>query len=201
MDITITHMNADLRIDRYLRFYLKFAPLSQIYRLLRTGKVKVNKKKVKQDYRLKADDIITFHFDVQPFLELPGKQPVFKQRFIVLYEDDDLLIVDKPAGLASHGGTGIEDNLIAEVRTYLKDHESNSSLANRLDRDTSGIVLVGKNKPFLRKLNDALRERTVKKYYTALVYGALKESTGTITENIQRVQKDFTTKSVVSDEG
>src|SRR3989344_8831051 len=106
MDITITHMNADLRIDRYLRFYLKFAPLSQIYRLLRTGKVKVNRKKIKQDYRLKAGDIINFHFDVQPFLALPpGKQPVYKQRFTVLHEDKDLLIIDKPAGLASHGGT------------------------------------------------------------------------------------------------
>ncbi len=191
----------DTRIDKYLRQYLTQAPLNMIYLHLRKKDITINNKKAKQDYRIQAGDTIQFHINITPYLATPGKQPVYKQRFIVLYEDKDLLIVDKPAGLASHGGTGIEDNLIAEVRTYLKDKTHESSLANRLDRETSGIVLIGKNKPFLRKLNDALRERTVQKYYLALVNGTLKEPTGTITENIQRIQKNFETKSIVSDAG
>src|SRR3989344_4001459 len=135
----ITKDDEGLRFDKYLRRTLKHASLGMIYEFIRKKQVLVNNKKQKQNYRLKEGDEITYLVDINNYLTT-NKQPDYKQPFTILYEDEDLLIVDKPAGLASHGGTGITDNLIAEARTYLHDEQQQVSLANRLDRGTSGIV-------------------------------------------------------------
>ncbi len=189
-----------LRLDKFIRRMLPRMPLNLIFQNIRKGNIKVNGKKAKQDCRLKGGDDIYFSFAVEEYLE--SKKPrKFKQRFTVVYEDKDLLVADKPAGLASHGGTGIEDSLIAEVRTYLKDTEGRSSLAHRLDRETSGIVLIGKNKTFLRMLNKELQERTVNKTYLALVAGKFSKKQGTIVSSLKRVQEEFTTKIIIDPEG
>ncbi|MEK6812547.1 MAG: RluA family pseudouridine synthase [Nanoarchaeota archaeon] len=196
----ITADDEGLRFDKFLRRTLPQAPLNFIFQSIRKGDVKVNRKKMRQDYRLHAQDEVTFSFPINTYLAT-SKPHSLKQRFTIVYEDADLLVVNKPAGLASHGGTGIEDSLIAEVRTYLKDTEGRSSLAHRLDRETSGIMLVGKNKAFLRMLNAALQERTVTKTYHSLVAGQFAQKMGTLLTSLRRVQEDFTTKIVVDAAG
>ena len=189
-----------LRLDKFIRRSLPRAPLNFIFQSIRKGDINVNGKKARQDYRLKEGDEIIFSFPAEKYL-LSQKPSAFKQRFTVLYEDADLLAVDKPAGLASHGGTGIEDSLIAEVRAYLKDTEGRSSLAHRLDRETSGVVLIGKNKTFLRMLNAALQERTVNKTYQALTAGRFSKRHGTLVSSLKRVQENFSTKIIVDPSG
>ncbi|MDO8628302.1 MAG: RluA family pseudouridine synthase, partial [Nanoarchaeota archaeon] len=196
----ITKDDQGLRLDKYLRRTLKHASLGMIYEFIRKKQVLINNKKQKQDYRLQEGDEIIYKIDITNFLATTT-QPTYKQRFSILYEDENILIVNKPAGLASHGGTGITDNLIAEARTYLKDTESQSSLAHRLDRGTSGIVIIAKNKQTLRPINEALKKRNVTKTYLALINGTMKPPEGTMIHRLERTQENFVTKIIPSEEG
>ncbi|HLD12954.1 MAG TPA: RluA family pseudouridine synthase [Candidatus Nanoarchaeia archaeon] len=196
----ITKDDEGLRFDKYLRRTLKHASLGMIYEFIRKGNVLVNNKKQKQNYRLQTNDELIYTIPIENFLA-STKKPAYKQRFTILFEDQDLLIVNKPAGLASHGGTGITDNLIAEARTYLKDITSQSSLAHRLDRGTSGIVIIAKNKTALRSINQALKRRDVNKTYLALVEGTMQPPQGTLTHKLERIKEDFTTKIITSEQG
>ncbi len=205
MEIKINGDDAGLRFDRFLRKLLVNASLAFIFKGIRKGVFLVNSKKAKQDYRLKQNDFVELNIDDSEFKKLISKEvkryEVNRPRFKILYEDSDLLIVDKPAFLASHSGTSeMHDNLMDEARFYLKDKENKSSLANRIDKETSGIVLIAKNKTALRKLNDDIKNRKVKKYYLALVSGRLDKNAGTLSSNLKRFDKNFETKVQVSDE-
>ena len=206
MQIQVQKDDSGLRFDKFLRKLLVNAPLAFIFKGIRQGKFLVNGKKQEQSYRLKENDLIEIKIENEEYSKLISKEvkryEVNKLRFKVLYEDDDLLIVDKPAFLASHSGTSeMHDNLIDEVRFYLKDKENRSSLANRIDKETSGIVLIAKNKTALRKLNKDIKERKVKKYYLALVSGHFENKSGTLISNLERFDKKFETKIQVSEEG
>ncbi|HLD15405.1 MAG TPA: RluA family pseudouridine synthase [Candidatus Nanoarchaeia archaeon] len=206
MDIKVEKDDSNLRFDKFLRKLLVNAPLAFIFKGIRQGKFLVNNKKAEQSYRLKESDSISIDIPKEEYEKLISKEvkryEVNQLRFKILYEDDDLLIVDKPAFLASHSGTSeMRDNLIDEVRFYLKDKQNRSSLANRLDKETSGIVLIAKNKQALRKLNNDIKERKVKKYYLALVSGKIKNKSGTLIFNLERFDKKFETKIQVSEEG
>ncbi|MEH6575804.1 MAG: 23S rRNA pseudouridine(955/2504/2580) synthase RluC [Amphritea sp.] len=161
------------RIDNFLRTKLKGAPKSLIYRILRKGEVRVNKKRIKPDYRLQNGDLVRV-----PPLRLSEEKEVAKASdgFLqvleqaILYEDPDLMIINKPSGLAVHGGSGIKLGLIETVRQMRPDARF-LELVHRLDRDTSGCIMVAKKRSALRFLHEALRNKQITKIYNALVDG------------------------------
>lgn len=200
MQLAITSDDLNLRIDKFLRARLVNAPLSVIFKFLRS-KVKINGKKVEPSYRIKENDSIELLISEQEFENLSktkNKTPQ-RQTFSVLHEDDDLLVIDKPSGLASHSGTGVmENNLMDQIFSYLG--RKNVALVNRLDRETSGIVVVGKNKQVVRALNQMIKERKVKKYYLALVKGEFKRKSGTLKSYVKRIEEDFQHRTIISAE-
>lgn len=172
--VTVDPDRAGQRIDNFLLTLLKGVPRSRIYRLLRTGQVRVNKGRVKPVYRLKAGDAVR----IPPVATSAsgGAQAVPERARealaqAVLYEDDDLLVVDKPAGMAVHGGSGLSYGLIEALRA-LHTEVAGMELVHRLDRHTSGCLLVAKNRRLLPGLQAQFREGVVDKRYMTLLCGA-----------------------------
>lgn len=166
----ITENQAGQRIDNFLIKELKGVPKSHIYRILRTGQVRVNKKRVKPDYRLKADDqvrIPPIRTATKSTTKKPSATFIDLLRSHIIYEDENLLIINKPAGIAAHGGTGINFGVIEilrEIYPYLE-------LVHRLDRETSGCMILAKKRSILTELHALLRDNQIKKTYIALVRG------------------------------
>ena len=161
------------RIDNFLIRYLKGVPRSRVYRLIRRGEVRINKKRCKPAQKLLTGDEIRIPpFSgveaTQPAKLTPGLQGLLEQS--VLFEDEQLLVIDKPAGLAVHGGSGIRLGLI-EALHQIKPEWSSLELAHRLDRDTSGCLIVAKNIRSLKYIQKKLKEKSIKKHYLALVHG------------------------------
>ncbi|MGR5177019.1 23S rRNA pseudouridine(955/2504/2580) synthase RluC [Vibrio parahaemolyticus] len=171
---------AGQRIDNFLRNQLKNIPKSVVYRIVRKGEVRVNKKRVKAEYKLQAGDIVRI-----PPVTVEEKQEeaplstklnrVAELESQVIYEDDHLLILNKPSGIAVHGGSGLKFGAIEALRA-LRPQARFLELVHRIDRDTSGILLVAKKRSALRHLQAQFREKTVQKYYFALVMGQWKPS-------------------------
>lgn len=164
---------AGQRIDNFLLTYLKGIPKSLVYRIVRKGEVRVNKGRIKPEYKLKAGDIVRIppvNLDAQKAPPKPSHQLSEQLSKAVVYEDEGLLIVNKPSGLAVHGGSGVSLGLIETLRQIRPD-ERFLELVHRLDRDTSGCVMVAKSRRYLRFLQDELRARHVDKSYLALVDG------------------------------
>ncbi|MCL4124035.1 UNVERIFIED_CONTAM: hypothetical protein GTU68_066247 [Idotea baltica] len=161
------------RIDNFLRTRLKSVPNSHIYRIVRKGELRINKGRVKPDYKLKLGDIIRI-----PPLKLAerGDSSVLSSNVLevlehsIIYEDTKLLILNKPAGMAVHGGSGLSFGVIEGMR-QLKPQQD-LELVHRLDRDTSGLLMISKKRSMLRFLHQSLREGSIDKRYYALVAGA-----------------------------
>lgn len=161
------------RIDNYLLAQLKGVPKSLVYRILRKGEVRVNKKRVKPEYKLKAGDVIRIPpVRVAEDNPLPSANldQVQALKHHILYEDSILLVINKPAGLAVHGGSGLQFGLIESLRA-LRPETKHLELVHRLDRDTSGCLLIAKRRSALRSLHEQLRDKTMDKFYLALVRG------------------------------
>ncbi|MCB1615117.1 MAG: RluA family pseudouridine synthase, partial [Pseudomonadales bacterium] len=159
-------------IDNFLISELKGAPRSLVYRILRKGEVRVNKGRVKPDYRLMSGDVVRV-----PPVKLSDKtQPVAGDALIthlkkcVLFEDQDFLVINKPSGLAVHGGSGNSLGLIEALRQSRPDCRY-LELVHRLDKETSGCLLVAKKRSVLRSLQDLFRQKKITKTYLALVKG------------------------------
>ncbi|HCE3707866.1 23S rRNA pseudouridine(955/2504/2580) synthase RluC [Vibrio parahaemolyticus] len=171
---------AGQRIDNFLRNQLKDIPKSMIYRIVRKGEVRVNKKRIKAEYKLKAGDLVRIppvtvekkEEDVAPSTKL---NKVAELEHMIIYEDDHMLILNKPSGTAVHGGSGLKFGAIEALRA-LRPQARFLELVHRIDRDTSGILLVAKKRSALRHLQAQFREKTVKKFYFALVMGQWKSS-------------------------
>jgi 23S rRNA pseudouridine955/2504/2580 synthase len=169
---TIAAEHAGRRIDNFLLQLLKPAPKSLVYKLLRSGQVRVNGSRRKPDYRLNAGDVLR----IPPVVAtVPGEIHVPESRLAqlaaaVLYEDEHFLIVNKPAGMASHGGTGVPYGAI-EVARRMRPEVARLDLAHRLDRDTSGCLILTKQVDVLRGLHSEIRDRQIIKRYCALLYG------------------------------
>lgn len=173
--ITIAEDYAGQRIDNFLFKKLRNVPKSRIYKMLRKGEVRVNKKRIHQDYKIQANDIVR----IPPFWsESTGaaKTPSATLTKLLLdsiaYEDQGLIIINKPAKVAAHGGSGINFGAIETMRHArpdLKDLE----LVHRLDRDTSGCLMLAKKHSTLRAIHGLIREGLVKKTYLALLCGQL----------------------------
>lgn len=171
--VTVDEAASGQRLDNFLSRELKGVPRTRLYRALRKGEVRVNKGRVSADYRLVSGDIVR----IPPLRQLAPRDPatVPRQRLDeiagrVVYEDAGLLVVDKPSGLAVHGGSGLQYGLIESLRQLRKEGVY-LELVHRLDRDTSGLVMVAKRPAVLRELHRQLREKHVDKRYLALVAG------------------------------
>ncbi|PMO53754.1 RNA pseudouridine synthase [Vibrio breoganii] len=176
---------AGQRIDNFLRNQLKAIPKSMVYRIVRKGEVRVNKKRVKAEYKLQAGDIVRI-----PPVTLPATEEapalstklnkVSELEHCILYEDEHVLILNKPSGTAVHGGSGLKFGAIEALRA-LRPEARFLELVHRIDRDTSGILLIAKKRSALRHLQAQFREKTVQKYYFALVMGEWKSSIRKVT--------------------
>ena len=171
--LTITEDNAEQRLDNFLMTYLKGVPKTRIYRIIRKGEVRVNKGRIDNKYKLKIGDVVRVppvrvatrdnKVDLQPTLKYSLENEI-------IYEDDVLIVLNKPSGFAVHGGTGITSGVIEGLRSLRPDSRF-LELAHRIDRDTSGCLLVAKKRSTLKKLHDLFRENEVKKTYIALLEG------------------------------
>ena len=185
--IKIEKNEGNQRLDRFLRKYYNKAPLDMIYRMIRKD-IKVNGKRLHRQDMVEEGDVITVYMEEEKASSLRREMVVKKVRrqFSVAYEDADLLAVSKPVGLLTHGDSHQRKNTLAsQVVAYLVakgnyhprgNRTFTPSPANRLDRNTSGLVIFGKNAEALRQLNTMIRQRDgIEKYYCAIVGGTLTE--------------------------
>ena len=155
------------RIDNFLLRHLKGVPKSLVYRVLRSGQVRVNSGRVKPEYRLQPGDRVR----VPPIRVSQDKKPRAKPvEFPVVHEDAALLVVDKPSGVAVHGGSGVSYGVIESLRAA-RPQAKLLELAHRLDRDTSGLLVVAKKRSALVELHRMLREGEIGKVYLSVVKG------------------------------
>ena len=173
--VEIDDERAGQRIDNYLMSQLKGVPRSRIYRLLRKGEVRVNKGRIKPDYKIRAGDQVRIPpVRVSPNSDsseqAPAQSLMKKIESSIIYQDDALLVLNKPSGIAVHGGSGIQFGVIEGLRA-LYPLEKNLELVHRLDRDTSGCLLLSKKRSVLKSLHDQLRNNEIHKHYIALVKG------------------------------
>lgn len=166
---------AGQRIDNFLFSRLKGVPKSRIYRLIREGQVRVNKKRIKAETKLSIGDqirVAPIRYEQKDENAAPVSDKVAQSLLSrVVYEDEGLMVVNKPSGIAVHGGSGVAYGLIEGLRAatgkkYLE-------LIHRIDRDTSGLVMISKKRSVLKSLQDMLREHKIKKTYAAVVKGVV----------------------------
>src|SRR5262245_15395884 len=159
--------SAAQRIDNYLLRILKGVPKSHVYRVLRSGEVRVNSGRVKPEYRLKVGDKLR----VPPIRTAAPKPAVLRPLPLpVVFEDEALIVIDKPCGVAVHGGSGVSFGVIESLRAE-RPQAKFLELAHRLDRDTSGLLVVCKKRSALVELHRMLREGEVEKIYLAIASG------------------------------
>lgn len=170
--VTIDDRRSGQRLDNFLIATLKGVPRTRIYRIVRRGEVRINRGRAKPDYRLQPGDVVR----LPPVRTAAAARPPEAARFewlleCVLYEDDAILVLDKPSGLAVHGGSGIQAGLIEGLRA-VRPGAPCLELVHRLDKETSGCLLVAKSRPALTALHAALRAGGFTKEYLALVRGS-----------------------------
>jgi 23S rRNA pseudouridine955/2504/2580 synthase len=167
------------RLDNYLLKYLKGVPKSHIYRVIRKGEVRVNKGRKKADYKLQADDLVR----IPPIRVSESKSTIASDSLKklltdnILYEDKGLLVLNKPSGLAVHSGSGIDIGVIEALRGI---YNTPVELVHRIDRATSGVLLIAKKRSVLKNLHQQLVEHQMEKRYTALVKGIWSKKRHTI---------------------
>lgn len=165
--ITIDEEESGQRIDNFLIKISKGVPKSHVYRVLRSGEVRVNKGRIDQTYRLKQGDIVRvppMRVAEKPVSTVPGCE------FAILFEDAHLLVINKPAGVAVHGGSGVSFGVIEQLRAARPDAKF-LELVHRLDRETSGILLLAKKRSALVNLHEQIRDGLLDKRYLTLVAG------------------------------
>jgi 23S rRNA pseudouridine955/2504/2580 synthase len=171
--IEITEESSDQRLDNFLMTRLKGVPKSHIYRIVRKGEVRVNKGRIDVSYRLKAGDSVR----IPPIRLATREEITFIPQNLknelehgVLFEDESFLILNKPAGFAVHGGSGIHSGVIEGLRS-IRPNAPSLELVHRLDKDTSGCLLIAKKRSVLRQLHEMFRGEGIQKTYLALLSG------------------------------
>lgn len=169
--LTVDAESAGQRLDNFLFRHLKGVPKTHVYRIIRSGEVRINKGRVQAETRIEAGDVLRLPpIRLSPRAEEGAAPPAPAREFPVLLEDDAVLAIDKPAGVAVHGGSGVSFGVIEQLRTA-RPGAKFLELVHRLDRETSGILLVAKKRSALVALQDQFRERETGKTYLALVEG------------------------------
>ena len=175
------------RLDNCLISKLKGLPRSKIYSIIRKGEVRVNGSRSKPDRRLKISDVIR----IPPYrieektLNSPSKSLISLLKESIIYNENSVLILDKPAGIASHGGSGLKLGLIEAVR-QIDSKFKNAQLVHRLDRGTSGCIVLSLKRSVLRRLNTEMREGRVEKKYLAVVEGKWPHKEVCISSNLKK---------------
>ncbi len=170
--LTVDDDSAGQRLDNFLFRHLKGVPKTHVYRIIRSGEVRINKGRAQADSRLATGDVLRLPpVRVAARSEEGATPPAPAREFPLLLEDDVMLAIDKPAGVAVHGGSGVSFGVIEQLRTA-RPGTKFLELVHRLDRETSGVLLVAKKRSALTALQDQFRERETGKTYLALVDGA-----------------------------
>ena len=171
--ISVAEHEAGQRLDNYLIKILKGVPKNHIQRIIRAGEVRVNKRRAKPDYRVAAGDCVRI-----PPIRVAAKAAVSgslktvpAREFEIIFEDDALLVINKPSGIAVHGGSGVSFGVIEQLRQS-RPEAKYLELVHRLDKDTSGLLMIAKKRSALVKLHEMLRNDHPKKVYLALGVGA-----------------------------
>ena len=202
LDFKVSTDAAGQRLDKFLRRRLENLPLSHLYKLVRTKKVRVNGARAEVAQLLQPGDEITVHV-LQAGQPPPPKPPeAIRQDFKVLYEDEHMLAVDKPSGLAIHPGSGITgETLVDQVRAYLArqgvqtpEGEFKPSPAHRLDRETSGVVVVAKTRQAMVRLTEMFTAGEADKTYLALAKGRFQRESGSIDLRLAEHQQTYASK-------
>jgi 23S rRNA pseudouridine955/2504/2580 synthase len=206
IEYRVTGDAAGQRLDKFLRKRLAEVPLSHLYKLVRTKKVRVNGTRAAIAQLLNEGDVVIVHAAQARPEGPPPERPAsaVAQDFAVLYEDAHLLVCDKPAGLPIHPGTGITgDTLVDQARAYLErqglevaEGEFKPSPAHRLDRETSGVVVVAKTRQAMVRLTEIFTAGEAKKTYLALAKGRFQKDSGTIDLRLPEHQQTFASKQV-----
>jgi len=199
--LEITQENAQQRIDNYLRLHLKGVPKSMIYRIVRKGEVRVNKKRIKPEYKLQTGDLVRIppvRVAKENVLPSPKLNKIARMESQIVYEDDGLIILNKPSGLAVHGGSGLDFGVIEGLRA-LRPEARFLELVHRLDKATSGCLLIAKKRSMLRALHEQLRNKTMNKQYHALVKGIWEKKWRSVTAPLLKNAQDSIVK--VSESG
>ncbi|MGB3726761.1 MAG: 23S rRNA pseudouridine(955/2504/2580) synthase RluC [Glaciecola sp.] len=199
--LVISEENHAQRIDNFLITKMKGVPKSKIYRILRKGEVRVNKKRVKPEYKLQTNDNVR----VPPVrLEEKAENILDTNKLAylnkaIIFEDDRLLVINKPSGIAVHGGSGLHYGLIEALRA-LRPQSPFLELVHRLDRDTSGCILVAKKRSALRHLHEQLRNNQMDKTYHALVKDTWPHKRTKVKAKLQKNQLQGGERMVFADE-
>mgnify|MGYP000751907416 CR=1 FL=1 len=169
--VRVDHESDGQRIDNFLRRELPGVPKGRVYRLLRRGEVRVNGGRVRAEYKLEAGDEVR----IPPVrIDAPGAPPAPKlvEQILehVIYEDKRLIVINKPSGVAVHGGSGVSHGVVERLR-HARPDLADTGLVHRLDRETSGCLVLAKRRSALRELHARFREGVVEKHYLALVAG------------------------------
>lgn len=173
--LTVDEESAGQRLDNFLIRRLKGVPKTHVYRIIRSGEVRVNKGRASADTRIQTGDVVRLPpVRISDKVAEKAARPAPGREFPLLLEDDALMAIDKPAGVAVHGGSGVSFGVIEQLR-QARPLAKLLELVHRLDRETSGILLVAKRRSALKHLQDQFRERETGKTYLALVQGSWPE--------------------------
>ena len=169
--LTVDEESAGQRLDNFLIRHLKGVPKTHVYRIIRSGEVRVNKGRASADTRIESGDVVRLPpVRISDKVAEKAARPAPGREFPLLLEDDSLMAIDKPAGVAVHGGSGVSFGVIEQLR-QARPLAKLLELVHRLDRETSGILLVAKKRSALKHVQDQFRERETGKTYLALVQG------------------------------
>lgn len=169
--LTVDEDSAGQRLDNFLMRHLKGVPKTHVYRIIRSGEVRVNKGRASAEQRVEAGDLVRLPpVRISAQVQAKADAPAPAREFPVLMEDEAMMAIDKPAGVAVHGGSGVSFGVIEQLRRA-RPASTNLELVHRLDRETSGVLLVAKKRSALKNLQDQFRDRETGKTYLALVLG------------------------------
>jgi len=185
--IVIASDNEGQRIDNFLFRHFGKIPKSRVYQMLRKGEVRVNKGRIKQTYKLKAGDTLRLppvYLDAEKNNEAPRylQEKILKS---IIYEDEGIIVINKPAGVAVHSGSGQDYGVIEAFRASGSEFEK-IELVHRLDKDTSGCLILAKSIPVLRELHKIINDGEISKIYTTLLAGRLKKKTITVNKALSK---------------
>ena len=184
--LTVDEESAGQRLDNFLIRHLKGVPKTHVYRIIRSGEVRVNKGRASADTRIESGDVVRLPpVRISDRVAEKVARPAPGREFPLLLEDDALMAIDKPAGVAVHGGSGVSFGIIEQLR-QARPQAKLLELVHRLDRETSGILLVAKKRSALKHLQDQFRERETGKTYLALVQGSWPEKLKVIDSSLHK---------------
>ena len=195
--------NDQRRLDNFLIYKFPNLPKSKIYSMIRKGEIRINSKRCKAQTKISLGDEIR----LPPYLESEKRDNNFKNlpakiekliKSSIIFDDDDFIVINKPEGISVHGGSGQKFSLIDGVRSIYSSNDID--LCHRLDKETSGCIVLSKNKLFLKHFNSLLRTKKITKTYLAIICGKLKKSM-TVTDKLTARRRNNIKTSLVDDSG